>query len=91
MAAYSTSQASAIRPACSVARFSLLRFWPIFITTSASVEAMRAVSAASRSVAGTTVITSSPQVIGVPVADHAADMPVMPGTTVTGTWGRRRV
>ena len=90
MAANCTSQASSYRPARRSALRTLSRWRPIFISTSASLPAIRATRSSSGRVPMSTVITSSPQVIGVPVAVHAADMPVMAGTTSTGSRPCRR-
>ena len=56
---------------------------PSFITTAASLSTRRFFRAASDSVPGTTVRTSSPQVMGVPAVVQQPDIPVTPGTTVT--------
>jgi hypothetical protein len=68
---------------------SILR--PIFITTSASVCVMRSASTVSGRVPTNTVNTSSPQVIGSPVAVQAPDIPVMAGTISTGASSRKRL
>ena len=62
-----------------------------FITTSASIDRIRSVRLVSSSVAGTTVNTSSPKVIGMPLAVQQPDMPEMPGTTTIGAWPSRRL
>ena len=66
------------------------RLRPSFITTAASVPERRRVSSASGNVPGTTVSTSSPQVIGAPARVQAPDMAVTAGTTSTGMRSFRR-
>lgn len=77
--------------ACFQARTTLSKFVPIFMITRASVSVICSTSFSSEWVPIITVSTSSPHVIGAPVAVQAPDMPVMAGTTSTGTTSLTRV
>ena len=63
------------RPAASTARRTFARLRPTFMMTAASERFSRSVSAASSSVPGMTVSTSSPQVIGALARVQHPDMP----------------
>ena len=56
--------------------------------TAASVEARRSRSASNGRVPGSTVSTSSPQLIGSPAALQQPDMPETPGITCVAKRGR---
>lgn len=74
-----------MRPAAASARAILGRLRPVFITTTASAARMWRASSASGRVPISTVIASSPQVIGWPMAFQQPVMPGMPGMISTVT------
>jgi hypothetical protein len=86
MLAHSTSQARSSQPAGASQRARTLgRLRPdLHHDERVGVSAMRRARSASGMVPGSTVSTSSPQVIGMSVTVQAADMPVIAGTTRTG-------
>ncbi len=82
--ARSTYCASGIRPERSMARRTVGKVRPSFITTAASVDARRAVSSSSGRVPGRIVSTSSASASGLPRRAAAALMEVTPGMTSVG-------